>query len=281
MAPAMRVDLDRLGRLLQKVAEAELLPRFRALGPNDVMEKRGVDGRTEIVTVADGAAERALTAELRALLPGSVVVGEESASADPSLLGALDGDAPVWVVDPLDGTNNFARGSRDFGVIVALVKADTVVAGAIHLPFAERTLLAERGAGATHNGEPIRRPASEPPFSGTLYRGYAPKALVSCMERIEAERRFEPKPAGCAASEYANVALGNKDFAEYYRLLPWDHAAGALIVQECGGVARLFDGTDYRPSAREGLLIAAGSETVWRSVRDAFAEAGAAGAIVR
>lgn len=279
--PAMRVDLERLGKLLADVAKVELLPRFRALGPGDVMEKHGVDGRSEIVTVADGAAERALRPELEALLPGSVVVGEESASANPSLLAALDGDGPVWVVDPLDGTTNFARGNPDFGVIVALVQADSVVAGAIHLPFAGRTLLAERGSGATCNGDLVRRPASGPPFSGTLYRGYAPKKLVRCMERLEVERRFEPKPAGCAASEYANVALGNKDFAEYYRLLPWDHAAGALIVQESGGVARLFDGRDYRPSAREGLLIAAGSEVVWRAMRDAFADAGFADAIVR
>src|SRR5437879_2711858 len=114
MAPAS-VDLERVTGLIEETAALEILPRFRKLAAGDIREKEPGD----LVTVADEAAEARLTPLLTALLPGSLVLGEEAAAADPKLLNRLLGDHPVWVIDPVDGTGNFAAGRPAFAVMVA------------------------------------------------------------------------------------------------------------------------------------------------------------------
>src|SRR5262245_10187330 len=92
------------------------MPRFRRLSAADVVEKAPGD----LVTVADRAAEDALSSALVAMLPGSVVVGEEGVGVDRAALDALDGGAPVWVIDPIDGTHNFAADNPRFAMLIAL-----------------------------------------------------------------------------------------------------------------------------------------------------------------
>src|SRR3546814_18715428 len=86
---------------------------------------------SDLVTIADEAAERALAARLPALVPGSVLVGEEGVERDAGLLGLLQGDAPVWIVAPIDGTKNFAEGSERFAIMVALLEPDRNLAAAL------------------------------------------------------------------------------------------------------------------------------------------------------
>ncbi|GAA2751583.1 hypothetical protein GCM10010440_64410 [Kitasatospora cinereorecta] len=100
-------DVSEVDRIVREVAEQEIVSRFGRLVAGEIAEKAPGD----LVTVADRAAEEALTARLTALLPGSAVVGEEAVSADPGVLKALDGPDPVWIVDPIDGTHNFVAGN--------------------------------------------------------------------------------------------------------------------------------------------------------------------------
>ena len=106
----------------------------------------------DLVTAADRAAEIALTERLPELVPGSIVVGEEAVATDPSVLQRLRGAAPVWIVDPLDGTKNFAAGRGPFGTMVALVERGTLLASGIYLPESDRVFLAERGLGTYVDG---------------------------------------------------------------------------------------------------------------------------------
>jgi hypothetical protein len=111
-----RADLLRdLGAILRDVAFREILPRFRALAASEVHSKGTTDDPDDLVTSADHAAEEVLLASLPALVRGSRAIGEEGAAADPSQLERLREDAPVWIVDPLDGTRNFAAGREPFG----------------------------------------------------------------------------------------------------------------------------------------------------------------------
>src|ERR1700730_15726265 len=126
----MLPDAEKVGRLIAEIAAAEVMPYFQKLGHGDITEK----GPGDLVTVADVAAERRLSAVLTDLLPGSLVVGEEAAAADPGVLEALAGDAPVWVIDPIDGTANFAEGKPVFAVMVALVRRGETVMAWIHDP---------------------------------------------------------------------------------------------------------------------------------------------------
>src|SRR5713226_9430960 len=102
----MLVDSETVERLIAEIAAEEVMPRFEKLEAGDVSEKSPGD----LVTIADVATEHRLTPALIDLLPGSLVVGEEAAAAEPAVLGRLDGDDPVWRVDPIDGTVNYAAG---------------------------------------------------------------------------------------------------------------------------------------------------------------------------
>ena len=109
-------DSERVIALMHETAEAELLPRLGRLASSDVREKRPGD----IVTVADEAAERRIAAGLARILPGVPVVGEEGVAAEPGLLARIGEADAAWIVDPLDGTANFAAGRDSFTMIVAI-----------------------------------------------------------------------------------------------------------------------------------------------------------------
>lgn len=257
------IDVQRVAALIEEVAAAEILPRFRQLGEGDIREKSPGD----LVTVADEAAEAALAARLTALLPGSVVVGEEAAAADPEILDRLSGEDYVWIVDPVDGTSNFAAGRPEFGVIVALARRDEVIAGWIHDPVGRRTVTAEKGGGAWSAGERLHaaRPGLLSAMSGRLWlRGQENQDLVRKSANFAAAYTLR-----CAALEYMRLAVGELHFA-FYRVSnkPWDHAAGVLVHAEAGGHAARLNGDRYRPSEMKGGLLLAPDAESWRRILD-------------
>lgn len=135
---------------IRKAAAIEILPRFRRLAEHEVDQKSGPH---DLVTDADRLAERRLTEELRALLPGSVVVGEEAVHANPATYDAIRGDAPVWIIDPVDGTRQFVHGNDGFCTLVALAHRGTVLASWTYAPVRDQFATAVRGKGAFLDGE--------------------------------------------------------------------------------------------------------------------------------
>lgn len=257
-------DIDRVSSVIREVAETEILPYFRQLSKGQVREKTGP---TDLVTIADEAGERALTPRLADLLPGSVVVGEEAASANPAVLDRLSGDAPVWVIDPVDGTLNFAAGRATFAVIVALVQGGRTVAGWIHDPCGARTAVAAVGEGAWMDGRRMRVADSAPL---NAMRGAASTRF--CAEEVGSRIKEGLTGMGghvslmSAAHEYLCLITAETHFSLYHRLMPWDHAAGVLLHAEAGGHAALVDGTPYRPALTGGSLLMAPDEESWRAV---------------
>lgn len=256
--------LSRLGAVLRETVALEILPRFRSLAEGDIMAKPSTEDPGDLVTVADRAAEQRLGASLSGLVPGSVVVGEEATAADPGILDRLQTTSPVWVVDPLDGTRNFAAGHGPFGTMVALVEGGELLVAAIYLPLEDQLLTAERGRGAFLNGVRIERSsrAWTAVLRGTFYDKFVPEPERGVLAARAVQHARVPGVA-CAATEYASVALGLKDYVVYYRLLPWDHAPGALIVRESGGLVRHPDGRDYGVLDRRELTLAASSAEAW------------------
>lgn len=256
----MTVDPDAVAAIMREVAQEEILPRFRTLEKHEVRTKSHPG---DLVTAADEAAEVALATRLRALLPGSVVVGEEGTAADPDLLKKLDEDAPVWVLDPVDGTRNFAHGVARFAVMVALVRGGDTIAGWILDPVENSLYAAEAGAGSWRDGRRIH-----------VCDGCPLKGMVGATGYKHA-KLFKPhgirtRQSGSAAHDYMQASDGRVGFAVFRRRLnPWDHAAGALIHHEAGGYGRLVNGDPYRPANREGdHLILAPDEETWREVRE-------------
>lgn len=265
----MRLDLAAVGALVRGVSREELLPRHRRLASHQIFAKASEQDPDDIVTEADLALEQRLGPELTALLPGSTVVGEEAAAADPTLLKDLAGERPCWVIDPLDGTKNFAAGSDAFGTMVALARNGETLAAWIYLPIADQLYSAERGAGAFCGGERLdarEPPPSDPPV-GTLYTGFMPEPTRAAV-LAAAAGTFAPRPIpGSAAIEYTTLVRGGKDFVVYFRLHPWDHAPGALILHEAGGTARGLDGIPYRPTARHGVTLVTRDASRWEELR--------------
>lgn len=128
--------------VIRQAAAAEIMPRFRQLAAHEIDQKSGPH---DLVTDADRKAEEFLTEALTALLPGSVVVGEEAVHADPASYGAIGGTAPVWIVDPVDGTRQFVHGDSGFCTLVALVLDGVVHASWTFAPAREEFATAIRG----------------------------------------------------------------------------------------------------------------------------------------
>jgi len=264
-----RPDFGVVTAILRETAAIEVMPRFRRLAIGDVREK----GPGDLVTVADVASEHRLSAALTALVPGSVVVGEEGADAEPAVLEALAGPGPVWVIDPIDGTGNFAAGRECFAIIVAYVEGGDTVAGWIHDPVNDATVYGAAGEGAWRDGVRLSV-APAKPISETT--GSAPSRVRRRVaERGAAERIEVPGHLlqyRCTGREYMDMAQGELDFARYgRRLKPWDHAAGVLLHREAGGFSAVDEaGRPYSPREGivEGSLLAAADVAMWEALAD-------------
>jgi fructose-1,6-bisphosphatase/inositol monophosphatase family enzyme len=265
--------MDAVPQLLREAADAAVLPVF---GRREAAAEEKAPG--EWVTVADRAAEAFLAPRLTALIPGSVVVGEEMASADAAILGHLASDGDVWLLDPLDGTANFAAGTGRFAMMAALVRHGETVASWILDPLSGRLAAAQRGAGSWLDGRRVMTSTGTAPtavLTGAVLRRFLPDALAEHVASA-APRFAELSPGtGCAGADYPAIVTGTRDFTLYWRTLPWDHAPGVLFVGEAGGAAQRLDGSPYRPAehARSGLLVARNTAT-WHQAHRTLIPAG-------
>ena len=235
------------------------MPRFRQLDAAHIEEK----APDELVTIADRESEEALSEALLEMLPGSRVVGEEAVSADPSLIEGIS-QGVVWIVDPIDGTANFAAGETPFGIMVALAVDGVTEAAWLYDPVQDRMCSAGRGQGAFINGARVhaRTSGEAIPVAGLSTRYLPPELREDIEQRAEGRMRCVGIPR-CAAEQYPRVMLGTNDLALFWRTHVWDHAPGALIVQEAGGKVARFDGTTYAIGQTGKGLLAAASPAMW------------------
>ena len=259
------IDPQSVANYIRATARAFILPRFRALGRDDVREKKPGDP----VTIADTEAERELTRLLKETLPGSNVVGEESVAEDPSRLAWLADEAPVWIIDPVDGTANFVRGNPGFAVIVALARRGAIEAGWIYNPLADMLISAVVGRGAWSDGQRLRVSAGVPPekLTGSAY-GRTKSGVRAGRALNDSGRIRGVHNQGCSGLEYMAIAQGMAQFSLHSRSLPWDHAAGMLIIAEAGGVGSFLDGRAYDPRITDQPVLSAASPQAWQTVRD-------------
>ncbi|TGX50339.1 inositol monophosphatase [Sphingomonas gei] len=250
---------DQVSALLRAVAAQVVLPRFRALASHEVTTKTA----GEIVTVVDREAELRLHDGLAAIGLGARIIGEEAAEQDPALLDGA-GEGLVWLIDPLDGTANFASGREPFGMMIALVEDGVPIEGWMLDPLSGRLCQAARGKGATVDGAPVRaRPTGAARPRAALGTHFLARDR---RERVHAEAELHldivPVPR-CAAASYPRLALGEDDIALFQRILPWDHAAGALFLSEAGGRITHWDRSSYRVGGAGIGVLAAASEDLW------------------
>ncbi len=253
-----------VGALMRDAAMRAIMPRWQALAECQIESKVSGGTLPDVVTIADHEAEAILTEGLSRLLPEATVIGEEACAADPSLLARL-GDPLCWIVDPLDGTNNFAAGKPPFGILIALAEHGETAAGWIYDCLTGRFCHAIRGRGAYIDGEraAARETGASTPVAANSLIYMAPDRRARVSAAIAPHYTLVDIPR-CAAEQYPRLVLAQNDVAIFERTLPWDHAAGALFVNEAGGKVARPDGSPYRVDEYERPgLIGAASPRLW------------------
>ena len=221
-------------------------------GGNLRIDKKGA---IDLVTEMDVEIERAFRAMIAGRFPSHVVLGEEFESSG-------DRDAAsryCWVLDPIDGTTNYAHGLPIFCASLALEIDGQAVVGAVYDPNRRELFTAERGGGAFLNGTPLRVSNSSALIDSLLVTGFHYDIHKDSSELIELFGEFISRARavrrlGSAALDLCYVAAGRFDGFWEHKLQPWDVAAGALIVQEAGGRVTTVDGAPF--GSRIGSVLA-------------------------
>lgn len=255
--------MHRLYQPVLEILEASsrdiVLPYYQNLQSHEVDEKTPGD----LVTVADKLSEEFISEALTALTPDAKLVGEEAFAADPAVMDQI-AEGQVWIIDPIDGTGNYAAGKPPFGILIALAEHNRTVAGWLYDPLTGRICHAVKNGGAFMNGAPIAVPEDHPDRPvAALATGFM---TVEQQERLldDAEPFYQivdiPR---CAAEQYPRLVLGTNHISVFHRTLPWDHAAGILFLNEAGGKCARWDGSSYRPADRKKGLLGASSPKLW------------------
>ncbi|MGW0629429.1 inositol monophosphatase family protein [Streptomyces sp. NPDC002758] len=241
---------------VRKAAAAEILPRFRRLADHEIDQKSGPH---DLVTDADRLAEKYLTEALGALLPGSVVVGEEAVHADPATYDAIQGDAPVWIVDPVDGTRQFVHGDPGFCTLVALAHRGVALASWTYAAARDQLATAVRGQGAYLDGVRLLAGPPEPGRDlriATSHPDYTTDEQKRSLLGLWTDG-VAPRACGSAGLEYLSVARGELDATAFSWEAAWDHAAGLLLVEEAGGAHLTLTGEPFRITGGNALPFTA------------------------
>jgi fructose-1,6-bisphosphatase/inositol monophosphatase family enzyme len=259
--------------ILRRASRAEIMPRFRNLAASDIAAKSGPN---DLVTAADLAAEAMITRALRQLFPSALIVGEEAVASDPSLPDKI-ADAPLaFLIDPVDGTWNFAHGLSMFGMILCVTRFGKPAFGVIYDPTNDDWVIADSESPARLEG-PLKAPRDLRVSMGKpieTMSGYIPLGVFPMDQRIKLAATLpgfgRVNSLRCSAHEYRMVAQGNTDFVLSGSLHPWDHAAGALICAQAGGHVEMLSGGPYDATLKNGYLLAAPDKITWNRLRKVF-----------
>jgi myo-inositol-1(or 4)-monophosphatase len=250
-----------LAREAGEIAKA----RFRDRGSFTV----GMKGPQDFLTEVDGEVERLIAGRLHKLFPGDGFIGEEGEGR------VARGEAPTWVVDPIDGTANFARGVPHFCISIALVHAGGAEVGVIFDPMLDELFCARRGGGAFLNAVPIRISSTREMKMASIEIGYnmrvGPEKFLAMLADVVAAGSAASR-CGSGALGIAYVAAGRSDAFIEHHINAWDCLAGNVLVAEAGGYVSDF-------LARDGLTKGNALLTCTPALREPLAAIAARGGV--
>jgi myo-inositol-1(or 4)-monophosphatase len=242
-----------LSTIVDLAREAGALLRSGLEQPRELSFK----SRADLVTNIDLASERLIVTALREHFPDHAVLAEEGG-------GERKADGYLWLVDPVDGTTNYAHGYPVFSVAMALLDHGELALGVVYDPLRDECFTAERGRGAWLNGKPMRVSTTPVLREALLSTGFPYHRFTNPATNIPQFNAMIMQcqgivRSGSAALDFAYVAAGRSDAHWELGLQPWDSAAGALLVREAGGRASDWQGHPYSPwngsvIASNGLL---------------------------
>lgn len=253
--------------VIKDAAAQHILPRFRN---NTAQNLEAKTHSYDVVTQADLEAEAHFKEHLPKLYPGCFVTGEESIAKDPTQLDQLFEADLGFLVDPVDGTLNFSQGLSTFGTIVAVFRKGECVAGLIYDPIVDEWLIGEKGAGTYQQGRhgeqkiqniPVRTPVF---INNTLHHLSIEQTsrLTTNLKNQGILRSF-----WCSAFDYRLMVLGSATGCLTMYCKPWDHAAGALMLEEVGGHTAFLDGAAYSPKRDVGPLLSVHDKAEFEDIK--------------
>lgn len=207
-----------------------------------VVEKKS---RREIVTNADIAAQKFINQSILRKYPNHNILGEESYDPEKDYQKSSD----LWLIDPIDGTTNFAQGTTDYGVSIAYYKNNQPEVGVIYFPEKNMLFTAEKNKGTKHNGSMIKvgdKKDLKNAVIGSLF-AYDLKKIITTfdMSKMLYPHIKTMRFSGCAVLDFCYVAGGFLDGMFGFALKPWDMAAGVLIAQEAGALVSTPTGNNW------------------------------------
>ena len=245
-----KTTLEQLQAIIIRAAREELLPRF-----TKVSRAHKADG--SIITEADLTMQKHIEGELNALFPDYAFVGEEMSEAEQDALMS-DTSRPIWILDPLDGTSNFAAGLPNFAPSLALLKDGEVVLGIIYDPMRDECFSALKGEGAWLNGEALGQHRPIGPLSKGIglvdYKRLSPELAT----RLATAQPFSSQRSiGSVALDWAWMAAGRCHVYLHGKQRLWDYGAGFLILMEAGGQACTLEGESvFQPHLKPRSAVA-------------------------
>ncbi len=227
---------------------ASLAARMRAGG----MAETTMKGAQDFLTEADGATEQFLRGELERLFPGEPILGEEGG-------GAVRKDGPLWILDPIDGTANFARNAHRWCVSLGMALDGRAVLGAVARHAPEELILGAEGCGATLNGAPIRAAATEDMRRAIVEVGWSLRRpateFVALVGRVMAAGAGA-RSSGSGTLGLVETAIGRQDAYVELHINAWDACAALAIAREAGCWTNAFDSGDWLASGNPILFAA-------------------------
>lgn len=271
--------------IVRRAGQQVVMPNFRQLNHGDVTVKTSL---SDLVTIADQASEDFISAEIRKHFPDWAIVGEEAVAADPSTTDLISSAQTCVIIDPIDGTWNFAHGIADFGIIIAVVVEGRTRFGLLYDPVNDDWVYANQGEGAFYQ----RTLMHEKAHTGITDLAQAPLPLhiraeedlskLAGIMSIHSYTGDKKQDFALKATKFARInnlpscpayrqlAQGHFHFSLTYKMMPWDHAAGALIYTEAGGICRTLQGEEYSPNMPDGEMLTAQSEQQWQALAEHF-----------
>ena len=245
--------------IIENASRDIVLPYYQNLKSHQIDEKTPGD----LVTVADKLSEEFIEGALAALLPDAKIVCEEAFAADEAVLHQL-ADGQVWIIDPIDGTGNYAAGKPPFGIMIALAEQTETMAGWLYDPLTGRICHADKNGGAFLNGDRITVATAHPdrPVAALATGFMTPEERDTLLAAAEPYYEIVDIPR-CAAEQYPRLVQGTNHISVFQRTLPWDHASGVLFLNEAGGKCARWDGSDYRPADPRKGLLGTSSPKLW------------------
>ncbi|MBS0604082.1 MAG: inositol monophosphatase [Verrucomicrobia bacterium] len=215
------------------------------------------EGKQNLVTEYDKSSEACIISTILRHFPDHAILAEESGETQNGK------SSVIWIIDPLDGTVNFAHGLPVFSVSIAAAIDGTVVSGVVYQPMTQELFTAEKGKGAYLNGKQIfvsKVDSFESSLMSTGFPYNVDKDPLHCVEKF-AQMQLKGVPIrrlGSAAIDMSYVAAGRCDAFWEVGLHPWDMAAGKLLVEEAGGKVSHWDGSPHKIFGYETMLATNG-----------------------